>query len=137
MIRNSLISACSLIALSACSAPNVQKFDTVSLRHGYMSCTENIKSINNGTTAGIRYQNSDNGFDVNLSGPPPTDADKFEWEKPCRDLLDVMNKVAAAESEALIAEAAARVAEATARKARAEEEVELMSGGSSKIASAY
>ena len=97
MIKKSVISMCSVLALSACQSTPTEKFDTVSIRHKDISCTENIRSINNGT-AGFSYQSSDSALRLNLQGPVPIPGNEFNWDNPpCRELLKDIEEISRAQ----------------------------------------
>lgn len=119
------MSVCSVAFLGGCNGTLSEKFDTVTIRHADMSCTENIRIDNNGT-AGLSYYGTGNGLQFNLKGPAPVPGKEFVWSKPCRELLAHMNEVSEAEKRAAIAEA-------QVRERRAHEDLKLMDGGAHKI----
>lgn len=83
MIKKAVVSTFSLLALAGCGFS--EKFETVSVRLGNVSCNENIRIDSTGR-AGITYRN-DNGLGFNLNAPPPVPDNGFEFSKRCQDIL--------------------------------------------------
>lgn len=125
MIKKAMLSACSVVVLGGCQGTISEKFDTVTIRHADMSCTENIRIDNNGQ-AGLTYYGPDSRLQFNLNAPVPVPGEEFVWSKPCRELLADMNAVSEAETRAAIAEA-------EVRERRAHDELKLMDGGAHTI----
>lgn len=94
-MRTFLIMTCTVI-LGGCGTS--EKYETVSVRFGDMSCSENIR-IDNSGKAGLSYRSDSGGLVFNLSGPASVPGKKSEISKRCDKLLQIMNKMAESRAE--------------------------------------
>lgn len=89
ILRSLLISGCALF-LGACGTS--AKYETVSVRMGSLSCSENIKVDSSGRS-GLNYRNESGSLSFNLTGPT-TIPGSFKFTKRCQEMLETMNTLA-------------------------------------------
>ncbi len=136
-MRVVMITGISLL-LSACGATS-EKFETVSIRVGNVSCTENIR-IDRSSTSSVRYRGgalNGGSLDVQLSGPLPVKKNDFEFKKRCQEIVESATAAAKAEAELMITKSAEARSNLAITEAYNDQQMKHLKADDYKIDSSY
>lgn len=136
MIKKLTLVSCSLL-LSACGSGS-QKFETVTVTVGSVSCHENIR-IDHSSQAGISYTDVSDGSTVrlNVDSAKRPGADDFVFSKRCQEIVEWAKMAAEGDARRAIANAEEAESRAKLNQAINEEELQSINGTGMELSSKW